>query len=88
MQRWLDFDDLALCCSKNLQRRGGALQRTSDFLNQAIDRGVISKRIMMAQGQALRPRILDQFDRVFDRAVAPSHLGRVFSRGVLRVVDK
>jgi hypothetical protein len=32
--------------------------------------------------------MLGEFDGVFDRAVAPAHLGGVLRGGVLRIVDK
>ena len=42
----------------------------------------------MGQCQPLDLRFIAQFHRVFDRAVAPADLGRVFLGSVLRVMDE
>ena len=60
----------------------------SDACNQTFDGIIIPERIVVGQCNPLHARVLRELYDVFDRAMPPTNLFRVFFRSVLRIVDE
>ena len=60
----------------------------SDGGYQAFDGIIVSARIVMSQCNPLHTRMRGELQHVFDRAMPPTDLFRIFFRSVLSIVDE
>ena len=73
---------------EDLESRSGRGTRGPQPRDDAVDRRVVARRIVMGEGEAAHAGNACDLHRVLDGAVAPALLGVVFVGDVLRVVDQ